>query len=76
MTKGLFKYKQEGVIIESLEGIENCLQLSMTFRLFFKICKLGLRKLLILKTILGIGKEYGYDISKYFIYIKKAPLNQ
>lgn len=74
LTKGLFKFKSEGIIINSLEGIENCLKLSMTFRLFFKICKLGLRKLLILKTILGIGKDYGYDISKYFIYIKKTPI--
>jgi len=75
VSQQLFKFTEEGIILEPLEGIENCLHLSMIFRLFFKICKLGLRKLLILKTILGIGKDYGYDISKYFMYIKKKPLS-
>ncbi|MHA1291741.1 MAG: hypothetical protein ACTSQJ_03620 [Promethearchaeota archaeon] len=69
-SENLFKFAPVGIILKPFENLENALQLSMVFRTFFKICKLGLRKLFILKTMLSIGREYGYDISKYFLYIK------
>ncbi len=68
-TESLFKFAPDGIILRPLEKMENALKLSMLFRTFFKICKLGIRKLNLLKTISEIGKDYKLDISKYFLYI-------
>ncbi|MGV9200216.1 MAG: hypothetical protein ACOC4M_15530 [Promethearchaeia archaeon] len=69
-TEKLFKFSPEGIILRPLENLDNVLPLSMLFRSFFKTCKLGVRKLRILQNVLDIGKKYGYDVSKYFTYIK------
>ena len=68
-SQKLFKFASEGIILKDLENLENCLKLSMLFRSFFRICKLGLRKLNLLKTISEIGIDYKLDISKYFMFI-------
>ncbi|MFO8020295.1 MAG: hypothetical protein R6U96_16850 [Promethearchaeia archaeon] len=69
-TEKLFKFSPEGIVLRPLENLDNVLPLSMLFRSFFKTCKLGVRKLRILQNVLDIGKKYGYDVSKYFEYIK------
>ncbi len=71
-SEKLFKFAPEGIILRPLENLENTLNLSMLFRSFFKLCKLGFRKLSLLKTILDIGKDYQYSVSKYFLYIKSV----
>jgi hypothetical protein len=68
-SENLFKFAPDGIILKPLEKMENALILSMLFRTFFKICKIGIRKLNLLKTISEIGKDYKLDISKYFHYI-------
>lgn len=69
-TEKLFKFSPEGIILRPLENLDNVLPLSMLFRSFFKTCKIGIRKLKILQNVLDIGKRFGYDVSKYFTYIK------
>ncbi len=68
-SQKLFKFAPDGIILKDLEKLENSLTLSMLFRSFFRICKLGLRKLNLLKTISQIGIDYKLDISKYFMFI-------
>ena len=68
-SQKLFKFAPDGIILKDLERLENSLTLSMLFRSFFRICKLGLRKLNLLKTISQIGADYKLDIAKYFMFI-------
>jgi len=68
-SQKLFKFAPDGIILKDLEKLENSLTLSMLFRSFFRICKLGLRKLNLLKTISQIGTDYKLDISAYFKFI-------
>jgi len=63
VAEHIFKFAPDGIILRPLENAENALILSMLFRSFFKICKLGIRKLNLLKTISEIGKDYHLDIS-------------